>query len=104
MMLVAIIFLIAGVTIAIIEIAKRLKPETSLAWLPFWASLPIPGLFVIYWLYGLWWIQSDYCTDIDACDAGGMLAMSIGAAIGFFGSFFVGMTTAILWINWRKKK
>ncbi|WP_417616130.1 hypothetical protein [Parasphingorhabdus sp.] len=104
MTLIIIIFIIAGLTIAIIEIAKRLKPDINLAWLPFLASLPIPGLCVIYWLFGLWWIQSEYCTDIDTCDSGGMLAMSVGAAVGFFGSFFVGMTTAILWINWLKKK
>lgn len=104
MMLIVIIFLIAGFTIAIIEIAKWLKPEISLGWLPFWASLPIPGLFVIYWLFSLWWMQSDRCMTVQACDSGGMLTMSVGAAVGFFGSFFVSMTTAILWINWRKKK
>ena len=104
MMLIVIIFLIAGLTIAIIEIVKRLKPEINLAWLPFWASLPIPGLFVIYWLFSVWWMQSDHCFDAQICGGDGMLAMSIGAAIGFFGSFFVGMTTSILWINWRKKK
>ena len=50
MMLIVIIFLIAGLTIAIVEIAKRLKPDVNVAWLPFWASLPIPGLLVVYWL------------------------------------------------------
>lgn len=104
MMLIVIIFLIAGFTIAIIEIAKSLKPDINLGWLPFWASLPIPGLFIIYWLLGLWWMRSDHCMDVQTCDGGGMLAMSVGAAVGFFGSFFVSMTTAILWINWRKKK
>tara|TARA_R110002124_G_C8512982_1_gene475421 strand:- start:20 stop:334 length:315 start_codon:yes stop_codon:yes gene_type:complete len=104
MMLIVIIFLIAGLTIAVIEIAKRLKPDVNLAWLPFLASLPIPSLCVIYWLFNLWWMQSDRCIDATICSSDGMLAMSIGAAVGLFGSFFVGMTTAILWINWRKKK
>ena len=104
MMLIVIIALIAGFTIAIIEISRRIKPDINLGWLPFWASLPTPGLFVIYWLLGRWWNRSDHCTDIQACDSGGILALTIGAAVGFFGSFFVSMTTAILWINWRKKK
>ncbi len=104
MILIAIIFLIAGLTIAIIEIAKRLKPDINLAWLPFWASLPIPGLFVVYWLFNMWWLQSDQCRDIQVCGREGMVYMSVGAAVGMFGSFFVGMTIAILWINWRKKK
>ncbi len=104
MMLIVIIVFIAGLTIATIEIAKRLKPDISLGWLPFWVSLPIPGLFMAYWLFGLWWIQSDYCTNIDRCDTAQLLGMSVGAAVGFFGSFFVSMTTAILWINWRKRK
>lgn len=104
MMLIITIILIAGLTIAIIESAKRIKPEVNLAWLPFLASLPIPGLFVIYWLFSLWWMQSEHCIDAQVCDSDGMLAMSIGAAVGLFGSFFVGMTTAILWINWRRKK
>jgi len=30
--------------------------------------------------------------------------MTKGAAIGLFGSFFVSMTTSILWINWRNRK
>lgn len=104
MILIVIIFLIAGLTIAIIEIAKRLKPEISLAWLPFWASLPIPGLLVLYWLFNLWWLQSANCLDGQVCGGEGIMYMSVGAAVGMFGSFFVGMTTAILWINWRKKK
>ena len=101
MMLIVTIFLIAGLTIAIIEIAKRSKPDVNLGWLPFWASLPVPGLFVTYWLFSLWWMQSDNCIDSN-CGGERMLAMSIGAAVGLFGSFFVSMTTAILWINWRK--
>jgi hypothetical protein len=104
MMLIITIIIIAGLTIAFIEIAKRLKPGISLAWLPFLASLPTPGLFVIYWLFSLWWMQSDQCMAVQTCGDGGIVAMSIGAAVGFFGSFFVGMTTAILWINWRKNK
>lgn len=104
MILIVIIFLIAGLTIAIIEIAKRLKPEISLAWLPFWASLPIPGLLLLYWLFNLCWLQSANCLDGQVCGREGIVYMSIGAAVGMFGSFFVGMTTAILWINWRKKK
>ncbi len=104
MMLIVIIILIAGLVISIIEIAKRVKPDISLGWLPFWASLPIPGLFIIYWLFSLWWMQSDHCMAVLTCDGGGILALSVGAAAGFFGSFFVGMTTAILWINWRKDK
>jgi len=104
MMLVVIIFLIAGLTIAIVEIAKWLKPEISLAWLPFWASLPIPGLFVSYWLFNLWWLQSNHCLDGQVCGREGIVYMSVGAAVAMFGSFFVGMTTSILWINWRKKK
>jgi hypothetical protein len=104
MMLIVIIIFIAVLVISIIEIAKRLKPGISLAWLPFLASLPTPGLFVIYWLFSLWWMQSDHCMAVQTCDGGGILAMSVGAAVGFFGSFFVGMTTAILWINWRKNK
>lgn len=104
MILIVAIFLIAGVTIASIEIAKRLKPEVNLAWLPFWASLPVPGLFLLYWLFNLWWLQSTNCPDVQACGREAIMLMSIGAAVGLFGSFFVGMTTAILWINWRRKK
>ena len=103
MMLIITIIIIAGLTIAFIEIAKRVKPNISLAWLPFLASLPTPGLFVIYWLFNLWWMQSDHCVNF-SCDSEGILAMSVGAAVGLFGSFFVGMTTSILWINWRKRK
>ena len=104
MMLIVIIFLIAGLTIAIIEIAKRLKPDINLAWLPFWASLPIPVLLVLYWFFNLWWLQSANCLDVRVCGREGIVYMSFGAAVGMFGSFFVGMTTSILWINWRKKK
>lgn len=104
MMLIVTILVIAGLTIAIIEIAKRRKPDINLAWLPFLASLPVPALFVIYWLFSLWWIQSDHCIDVEICNSGGMMTMSIGAAVGLFGSFFVGMTTGILWINGRRKK
>ena len=103
MMLIITILVIAGLTIAIIEIARRRNPDTNLAWLPFLASLPVPLLFVLYWLFSLWWLQSEYCADF-SCDSEGMLAMTVGAAVGLFGSFFVGMTTSILWINWRKKK
>jgi len=103
MMLIVIIAVIAGITIGIIEIAKRFNPDINLAWLPFLASLPIPGLCVIYWLFSLWWMQSDHCVNF-SCDSEGILAMSVGAAVGLFGSFFVSMTTAILWINWRKNK
>jgi len=104
MMLIVTILVIAGLTIAIIEIAKRRNPDTNLAWLPFPASLPVPALFVLYWLFSLWWIQSDNCIDAEICSSGGILSMSIGAAVGLFGSFFVGMTTAILWINWRRTR
>jgi hypothetical protein len=104
MTLLILILIVATLTIAIIEIAKRLKPDTSLGWLPFWASLPVPGLFVIYWLFSLWWMQSDHCTDVQICNSGGISAMTVGAAVGFFGSFFVSMTTSILWINWRNRK
>ncbi|MEH6791294.1 hypothetical protein [Parasphingorhabdus sp.] len=104
MILIVAICLIAGVTIAILEIAKRLKPEVNLAWLPFWASLPVPGLFLLYWLFNLWWLQSANCPDVQACGRDAIMLMSVGAAVGLFGSFFVGMTTAILWINWRRKK
>ena len=104
MMLIVIIFLIAALTIAIIEIAKRLNPQINLAWLPFLASLPIPGLLVLYWLFNLWWLQSDHCLDGQVCGREGIMYMSVGAGVALFGSFFVGMTTAILWINWRKKK
>ncbi len=104
MTLIILILIIAGLTIAIVEIAKRRKPDISLGWLPFWASLPIPGLFVLYWLFNLWWLQSDHCTDVQICNSGGIAAMSVGAAVGFFGSFFVSMTMSILWINWHKKK
>jgi hypothetical protein len=104
MMLILTILVIAGLTIAIIEIAKRRNPDANLAWLPFLASLPVPALFVLYWLFSLWWIQSDHCVDAEICSSGGILSMSIGAAVGLFGSFFVGMTTAILWINWRRTR
>ena len=104
MMLIVTILVIAGLTIAIIEIARRRNPDTNLAWLPFLASLPVPLLFVLYWLFSLWWIQSDHCLDAEICSSGGMMTMSIGAAVGLFGSFFVGMTTGILWINGRRKK
>ena len=104
MMLILTILVIAGLTIAIIEIAKRRNPDTNLAWLPFLASLPVPALFVLYWLFSLWWIQSDHCVDAEICSSGGILSMSIGAAVGLFGSFFVGMTTGILWINWRRTR
>ncbi|NCN84664.1 MAG: hypothetical protein GW808_11030 [Sphingomonadales bacterium] len=104
MMLILTILFIAGLTIAIIEIARRRNPDTNLAWLPFLASLPVPGLFVIYWLFSLWWIQSDHCADVQICNSGGISAMSVGAAVGVFGSFFVSMTTSILWINWRNRK
>lgn len=104
MILIVTIILIAAFTIAFIEIAKRLKPDISLGWLPFWASLPVPGLFVLYWLFNLWWLQSDHCVGAQVCGREGMVYMSVGAAVGMFGSFFVGMTTSILWINWRKKK
>lgn len=103
MMLIVTIFFIAGLTVGVIEIAKRLKPDINLAWLPFLASLPVPALFVLYWLFSLWWLQSEYCVDF-RCDSEGMLTMTVGAAVGLFGSFFVGMTTSILWINWRRKK
>ena len=103
MMLILAIALIAGLTIAFIEIAKRVRPDINLAWLPFLASLPVPALFVIYWLFSLWWLQSEYCVDF-SCDSEGMLATTVGAAVGLFGSFFVGMTTGILWINGRRKK
>ncbi len=104
MTLIILILIIAGLTIAFIEIAKRRKPDINLGWLPFWASLPIPTLFVIYWLFSLWWLQSAYCTDVQTCGSNGMAAMTKGAAIGLFGSFFVSMTTSILWINWRNRK
>ncbi len=104
MMLVVTILIIAGLAIAIIEIARRMNPQINLVWLPFWASLPIPGLLVIYWLFNLWWLQSDNCLDVQVCGREGITYMSIGTAVGFFGSFFVGMTTSILWINWRRKK
>jgi hypothetical protein len=104
MMLILTILVIAGLTIAIIEIAKRRNPDANLAWLPFLASLPVPALFVLYWLFSLWWIQSDHCVDAEICSSGGILSMSIGAAVGLFGSFFVGMTTGILWINWRRTR
>ncbi|MGB5723656.1 MAG: hypothetical protein WBM39_04515 [Parasphingorhabdus sp.] len=104
MILIVIIFLIAGLTIAIIEIAKRLKPDISLGWLPFWASLPIPGLLAAYWLFNLWWLQSDHCLDGQVCGREGIVYMTVGTGVGLFGSFFVSMTIAILWINWRKKK
>ncbi|WP_417611830.1 hypothetical protein [Parasphingorhabdus sp.] len=104
MILLIAIFVIAGLTIAIIEIMKRANPDTNLAWLPFRASLPIPGLLVIYWLFNLWWLQSDNCVDVELCSREGMISMSLGTAVALFGSFFVGMTTSILWINGRKKK
>ncbi len=104
MMLIVAILVITGLTIAIVETAKHMKPDINLAWLPFWASLPIPGLFVIYWLFNLWWLQSANCPDVQTCGGEGIMLMSVGAAVGLFGSFFVGMTTSILWINWRKTK
>ncbi|VWX57103.1 hypothetical protein [Sphingorhabdus sp. 109] len=104
MMLILIILVIAGLSIAIIEIAKRVQPDINLAWLPFLASLPVPGLSVLYWLFNLWWLQSDNCLDMQNCGRAAMMSMSVGAAVGFFGSFFIGMTISILWINWRRKK
>ncbi len=51
MTLLIVILIIAGLAIAIVEIAKRRNPDINLGWLPIWASLPIPVLFVLYWLF-----------------------------------------------------
>ena len=104
MILLIFILIIAGLVIAIVETAKRHKPDISLGWLPFWASLPIPALLLLYGLYNFWWLQSAGCADIRICNSDGIAAMTRGVATGLFGSFFIGMTTAILWINWRNRK
>lgn len=91
-------------TIAAVNLISRFRPATSKAWLPLLASLPVPGLFILYWLFNLWWLQSDHCLDPASCGIGAIGAMTRGAAVGLFGSFFICMTVAMLWINWREKK
>lgn len=94
----------AATTIAIIEIAKRFGYDVGTVKFQMFASSPIPVLFIALWIYGIWWIQSDYCIDPNTCDAPGMMLMSFSALMGAAFSFVVCLIVSVSWNHWVIKK
>lgn len=94
----------AIMTIAIIEIAKRFGRDVGTVEFQLLASSLIPVLFIALWVYGIWWIQSDYCTDANTCDAPAMMIMSFSALGGAVFSFVVCLIVSAAWNHWFIKK
>ena len=89
-------------TIANIEIARRLKPGINPSWLALLVALPVPAAVVVLWAIGMVQLGSAACTDAAACGPDAMMALTIYAGIGLFGSFLICLTTALLWTGRRR--
>lgn len=91
-------------TAAIVEIGQRTGINTNSVRFYFLASLPIPLILIALWIWGLWYIQSEHCTDANTCDAPGMLVMSFGTLFPAIVGFAVGLLTAVFWNRLRRFK
>lgn len=91
-------------TIAMIEIAKRFGHDVTAVKFQLFASSLIPVLFIALWIYGIWWIQSENCTNPNTCDAPGMLLMSFSTLGGAVFSFVACLIVSAAWNHWFIKK
>ena len=100
-------FLIFAASITLVslvaaEALTRAKPEWSVTASYLMAASPGPVFFAGRWAYRSWWIlASGRCTDVDICDSGGWLAMTVDSIVGAVASLLVALPAAYLWIRLR---
>jgi hypothetical protein len=84
--------------IIVAKISKKMSRKT----LMLLALGFVPALGFVTWIIGIIWINSSFCTDINICDSGGMLALTLDIFVLTVLSFVVSLPVSFC-VSWIVK-